>query len=169
MSWSIQSVLPVNNSTLKPAIPNNVKNENSLQKQKQKSYSDEIAKLLPPIEKGEIIRVWDKQTWNKAHVEDTARTPESYIITGESGRTYRHNQHHLLKSQDPEPLQMQCDIEPELDNTNLDNNTEPPENCATTITTSNTSKKTPITPWPPLLRRSNRMCKCPSYLDDYQQ
>ena len=72
MSWSIQSVLPVNNSTLKPAIPNNVKNKNLLQKQKQKSYSDEIAKLLPPIEKGEIIRVWDKQTWNKAHLEDTA-------------------------------------------------------------------------------------------------
>ena len=34
---------------------------------------------------------------------------------------------------------MQYDIEPELHNTDLENNTEPPENCPTTITTSNTS------------------------------
>ena len=47
-------------STLKPATPNNVKNEILLQKQKQKSYYDEIAKPLhyqPPIKKGEIIRL----------------------------------------------------------------------------------------------------------------
>ena len=57
---------------------------------------------------------------------------------------YRRNWHHLLKSRDPEPVQMQFDIEPELDNTNLEINTEPPENCSATITTSNTSKKLPL-------------------------
>ena len=39
------------------------------------------------MEKGEIIRVWDKGIWNKARVEDIAGTPESYIITGENGKT----------------------------------------------------------------------------------
>ena len=43
------------------------------------------AKPLPPIEKGEIIRVWDKGIWNKARVEDIAGTPKSYIITEENG------------------------------------------------------------------------------------
>ena len=102
-SGSTWSILPVHSSTLKPAIPNNVKNENLLQKQKQKSY-DQTAKPLPPVEKGEIIRVWDKGIWNKAHVEGIAGTPESYIITGESRRTYRRSRRHLLKSWDPEPL-----------------------------------------------------------------
>lgn len=64
---------------------------------------------------------------------------------------------------------MQCDIEPELDNTDLENNTEPPENCPTTTTTSNTSEKPPIILQQPLLCRLNRIRKCLSYLDDYQQ
>ena len=66
-------------------------------------------------------------------------------ITGENGRTYRPNRRDLLKLRDLEPLQMQCDIEPKLDNTNLENNNEPLENCPTTITISNNSEKTPIT------------------------
>ena len=45
-------------------------------------------------------------------------------MTGKNGRTYRRNRRHLLKSRDPEPLQMHCDIEPELDNFNLENKTE---------------------------------------------
>ena len=106
MSQSTRSILPVHNSTLKSAIPNNVKNEVFLQKQKQKSYYGQTAKPLPPIEKGDIIRVWGKGTWNKARVEDIAGTPESYVIIGENGRTYRRNRRHLLKSRDPEPLQM---------------------------------------------------------------
>ena len=117
MTWSTWSMPPVHNNTLKPAISNSFKNENLLQKQKQKSYHDQTAKPLPPIEKGDIVRVWDKGVWNKACVEDTAETPKSYIITGESWRIYRRNRRHLLKSWDPEPLHMQCDIEPELDNT----------------------------------------------------
>ena len=48
---------PVHNNTLKPAISNSFKNENLLQKQKQKSYHDQTAKPLPPIEKGDIVRV----------------------------------------------------------------------------------------------------------------
>ena len=57
-----------------------------------------IKQQKPPVEKGEIIRVWDKGIWNKAHVEGIAGTPESYIITGESRRTYRRSRRHLLKS-----------------------------------------------------------------------
>ena len=45
MSRLRQSILLVNNSTLKPAIPNNVKNEILLQK--QKSFYDKTAKPLP--------------------------------------------------------------------------------------------------------------------------
>ena len=56
----------------------------------------------------------------------------------------RHNWHQLLKSWDPESVQMQFDIEPELDKTNLEINIEPPENCSATITTSNTSEKPPL-------------------------
>ena len=41
---------------------------------------------------------------------------------------------------------MQCDIEPELNNTDLENNTGPPEHCPATTTISYTSKKPPITP-----------------------
>ena len=95
--------------------------------------------------------------------------PESHIITGENGRTYRRSRRHLLKSRDSESLQMQCDIEPELDNTNLENNTEPTENCPTTITISNTSEKPLVTQQLPLLRRSNRIRKRILYLGDYQQ
>ena len=64
---------------------------------------------------------------------------------------------------------MQCEIELELDNTSLENNTEAPENYPTTIATSNTIEKPPITPQQPLLCRSNRVWKCLSCLDDYQQ
>ena len=100
---------------------------------------------------------------------DIAGSPESYMPPRENGRTYRPDHHRLLKSRDPEPLQIKHDIEPELDNTDLENNTEPPENCPTTITTSNTSEKPPITPQPPLFHRSIRIHDCTSYLDDYQQ
>ena len=69
----------------------------------------------------------------------------------------RRNQRHLLKLRDPELLQIQCDIEPELDNTVLENNTQSPENCPATIAISNTNEKLPIIPQPPLLRRLNRI------------
>ena len=36
----------------------------------------------------------------------------------------------MLKFWDPEPLQMQCNIVPKLNNTILENNTEPLENCS---------------------------------------
>ena len=49
-SQSTRCILPEHNSTLKCA-----KSENLLQKQKQKSYYDQTAKPLPPVEKGEII------------------------------------------------------------------------------------------------------------------
>ena len=57
MSQSTRSILPVHSSILKPAIPNNVNNELLLQKQKQKSYYNQTAKPLLPMEKGRIIRV----------------------------------------------------------------------------------------------------------------
>ena len=93
MSWSTRSILPVHANTLKPAISNNVKNEVLLQKQKEKPYYDQTTKSLSPIEKGEVIRVWDKGTWNEARVENIAGTPESSTITGENERTYRRNWH----------------------------------------------------------------------------
>ena len=129
------------------------------------------SRAITPIKKGEIeiIRVWDKGIWSKAQVEDIAQTPQFYIIKEENGSTYRPNQYHLLKSRDPEPLQIQCDTETLLGNTDLENNTELPENCPTTITTSNTSEEPPTTPQPPFLHRSYKIRKRPPYLDDYQQ
>lgn len=64
---------------------------------------------------------------------------------------------------------MQCDIKLELDNTDLENNSEHPENCPNTITISNTSEKLPKSPQLLLLHRSNIIHNHPLYLHDYQQ
>ena len=55
MNQSTGYIRTLHNRTLWPALPNNVKSETLLQKQKRKSYYDQTAKPLPPIEKEEII------------------------------------------------------------------------------------------------------------------
>ena len=57
MSQSAQSLLPVHNSTLKPAIPNNVKNEVLLQKQKQESYYDQTSNHYHPSKKEKSLKL----------------------------------------------------------------------------------------------------------------
>ena len=63
---------------------------------------------------------------------------------------------------------MQCDIEPELERTDSENNTKPTENFSIVITISSTSIKQPIAPQPPLFFRSTKIRKRPSYSDNYK-
>lgn len=172
MNRSTRSIIPVYHATLEPSVPIDARNEIIKQKDRQKYYYDRTSKKLPLIEAGETIRVQDKGRWNKARVECKAGTPESYIITAENGREYRRNRRDLLKTNETEPLQITRYIEPDTTNTqesketNLSNNTNTiPKPSIDNETIRNETQEPPPLPQ----RRSNRIRKRPSYLNDYTQ
>ena len=107
MNRRLKGFIPCTNKQLLPKIhktTQDIRDSIHVQKQKQKAHFDRTAKDLPPLHRGDSVRVQDYDTgrWSAAVVKNVAETPRSYIIETEQGRQLRRNRRHLLKTGETE-------------------------------------------------------------------
>jgi len=100
-----RTLLPTTSYLLKPKVQEDVKEKLFKQKSKQAKYYNQNTKELPPLQKGEVIRVAAKpgdreRKWFKARVEDQVDI-RSYEVGTEDGRLYRRNRGLLCQSKEP--------------------------------------------------------------------
>jgi len=95
MSRLLRSRLPVSNDRLQPRTQH-AKSALKKRQQNQKKFYDRRAKPLPPLRKGDSIRVQQGGQWNAGVVLDQHEAPRSYIIKTEHGSTLRRNRRDLV-------------------------------------------------------------------------
>ena len=98
MSRITRSKLPVSNSLLHTKLATGVVKELTHCQQRQKHYYDMAAKPLSPLKENNSVRIRQNNTWVPAQVTHPVTTPRSYIVPTPSGKEYRHNRQHLLKT-----------------------------------------------------------------------
>ena len=94
-----RTLLPTTSYLLKPKVQEDVKETILKQKSNQAKYYNQNTKELPPLQRGEVVRVAPKpgnreRKWFKARAEDQADI-RSYKVRTEDGRLYRRNPRHL--------------------------------------------------------------------------
>ena len=109
----LRTKLPVLPSTLRPKV---VQGQDQLQQQKvkQAKHYDKGTKPLPPLQRGEIVRVRVKDEWQPALVTGRHQSPRSYVINHQ-GREKRRNRSQLLKTDEKSLPVFVSDPDPDLD------------------------------------------------------
>ena len=98
-----RTLIPTTNELLKPKIVENVRGKLLKRKQLQAKHYNISAKELPPLRKGEIVRVKPTDRsgrWFKARVEQQVDV-RSYEVRTEDGKIFRRNRRHLRNSKEP--------------------------------------------------------------------
>ena len=156
--------LPTLGSALKPKIADNVKENKQKKQLRQKNTFDRGAKPLPPLKKGDIVRMKPRvagKEWKKACVLKQVNI-RSYRVQTEDRAEYVRNRKHLRLSKDPFALAEHVPHKLKLrKETHSENPTK--ERAQTTKKPAETQNKNTAT----TARRSHRIKKKPSYLKDY--
>ena len=170
--------LPTTSNLLKPKTPNHVREKIIKNKNKQKIYYNHGTKDLPPLKRGDIVRVHPLPTdnqgrWFKAKVERKADI-RSYIVRTEGGQEYRRNRKHLRATKETfEDLAIGEDHtqdNPEEAKERGESGTAPQRMESTTQNNLNQPAipRRPVqTAEPVPLRTSGRQTKLPSHLKDF--
>ena len=98
-----RTLIPMTSELLKPKIVEYVQGKLLKRKQLQAKHYNISAKELPPLSKGEIVRVkpTDKSgRWIKESVEQQVDV-RSYEVRTEDGKIFRRNRRHLRSSREP--------------------------------------------------------------------
>ena len=98
-----RTLIPTTSELLKPKIVEDVQGKLLRRKQLQAKHYNISAKELPPLSKGEIVRVKPTDRsgrWFKARVEQQVDV-RSYEVRTEDGRILRRNRRHLRSSKEP--------------------------------------------------------------------
>ena len=169
--------LPMSNSALKPRNipPQIVTNRLEQYKMKNKNIYDKHAKPLEKINPGDSIRYRTGKTWTPAElIMENSSNPRSFKIQTPAGNTIIRNRRHLLKTKGDDYGNAKHQHEMTLvednqenENTLINNNNQRPiieQNIPADIEI--TSNSNPATR-EPILTRSGRSSKPPSYLKDY--
>ena len=170
--------LPTTSNLLKPKTPNHVREKIIKKKNKQKIYYNRGTKDLPPLKKGDIVRVHPQPTdnqgrWFKAKVERKADI-RSYIVRTEWGQEYRRNRKHSRATketfEDSVIGEDHTQDNPEEAEERGESGTAPQGMESTTQNNSNqtaTPRRPVQTAEPVPLRTSGRQTKLPSHLKDF--
>ena len=173
--------LPTTSILLKPKTPNHVREKIIKKKNKQKIYYNRGTKDLPPLKKGDIVRVQPLPTdnqgrWFKAKVERKADI-RSYIVRTEWGQEYRRNRKHLRATKKPFEDSVigedhTQDNPEEAEERGESGTARRKRNSATRNGKSNSNQtatpRRPVqTEEPAPLRTSGRQTKLPSHLKDF--
>ena len=98
MSRRTRTLLPSDNKLLRPKVAVDVREEKEKMKCKQAFYYNENARDLPPLKKGDTVRIQPlqnhKKQWKKANVQSKVNV-RSYEVRTEDGGTYRRNRRHF--------------------------------------------------------------------------
>ena len=100
------TLLPVTSTLLQPCITPQQTQQSKLVKnrQNQEKYYNRVAKDLPKLKKGNVVRIKPTRLgqpaeWRKGIVT-SCHGDRSYLVETEDGRKYRRNRIHLRKSQE---------------------------------------------------------------------
>ena len=93
----LKTKFPTTAELLEAQIPTDARSQLLAQQQKQKFYFDRGAKSLPPLRKGDAVRVKTPNSWKPATVTKLANTPCSAIVTSD-GTLYRRNRRDMIKT-----------------------------------------------------------------------
>ena len=171
MSRPTRTLLPARETLLKPKLAESVQEERNKIKRKQAFYYNRNAKDLPPLERGDIVRLKPlrnaKEPWKKATVQEEVNV-RSYSVLTEDGSILRRNRRHL-KATKEQPIQPQTDQMPEKSNTETSSHSSPQKPSAPQTPMKLPAAELAPTPQPTGAKqtRSGRVVKSPLYLKDY--
>ena len=150
---------------LKPKIVNDVQGKLLKRKQVQAKHYNISAKELPPLSKGEIVRVKTTDRsgrWFKARVEQQVDV-KSYEVRTEDGKIFRRNRRQLRNSKEPACVRVNPDP---IHTASLE--VPPPKKPESSSQTGKVSEQSsPPKPVDCPVTRSGRMSRPPSYLKDF--
>ena len=108
MSRRLRTTLPISQRKLNPSVisPTEFAAERQKSQTTQKKYYDRTASPLPPLARGDVVRMKKdpKAEWKPAIVIAKHDTPRSYVVKTEDGAEYRRNRKHLMKTREEHPV-----------------------------------------------------------------
>lgn len=160
MGRRLRSVLPTTTKQLRPRTvkSSTVQAKLRLKQKRQRRYYDDGAKQLPPLNKGETIRVQQQGMWKPAVVESYAETPRSYNVQTPDGSIYRRNRRHLLQTNEAEMNRNSIEV-PVC--------TSSPVRTSSPVKPVRTSSPTPVHSQGPTTTSSGRVSRPPVKFKDY--
>ena len=103
MNRTLRTKLPVSAELLQPAVVN-ARDQLVARQLQQKAVYDRSSKSLPPLQRGEVVRIRHNGELQRAIVRGHASTPRSYIVETEDGSHLRRNRRHLRSTAEDPPL-----------------------------------------------------------------
>ena len=170
MSRRTRTLLPARETLLKPKLAESVQEERNKIKRKQALCYNRNAKDLPPLERGDIVRLEPlrnaKEQWKKATVQEEVNV-RSYSVLTEDCSILRRNRRHL-KATKEQPIQPQTDQMQEKSNTETSSHSSPQKPSAPQTPMKLAAAELAPTSLPTGAKqtRSGRVVKAPLYLKD---
>ena len=170
MSRRTRTLLPARETLHKPHLDESVQEERNKIKRKQAFYYNRNAKDLPPLERGDTVRLKPlknaKEQWKKATVQEEVNV-RYYSVLTEDGSILRRNRRHLEATKD-QPIQPQTDQMLEKSNTETSSHSSPqkPSSPQTPVKLPAAELAPTSQPTGEKQTRSGRVVKSPLYLKD---
>ena len=176
MARRTKTPLPTTGKLLQPKVidPQKIHDQLTLKRSQQKKYYDKSAKPLPPLHRGDTVRLQSPQGYNQlGTVLSPSTQPRSYVVKA-AGREYRRNRKHLLRVFEPPPAESTREI-PFQSQVDLDAPTPTPTPATTevptTTTTTTATDQVPVNNYSrnnsEVVTRSGRVSKPNSRYQDY--
>ena len=131
----------------------------------RRNFYDRNSKELPPLTPGESIRIRQEKVWEPAVVTATHCAPRSYHVMTQDGQVYRRNRKHLRKTLEFPPPITPLPLEDQLANrsTTMPHSQDPAEQASSALQPEAVSTQVVTPP----IRRSSRIKRLPTHLNDY--
>jgi len=159
-----RTLLPTASTLLQPKVPHDARDKLLRRKEIQSYYYNRNVKELPPLQRGETVRMHKDNKWLKAEVQDQVDI-RSYKIRTEDGREYRRNRRHLRKSKTATETVSSTPDVPIPDEPNSPPPLPPPGEMISKPPAVQSDVHTQSTT---TTTRSGRAVKQPKYLQDYE-
>jgi len=99
MNRTLRTKLP---ASLEPVVVD-ARQQLVARQQQQKEVYDGGAKPLPPLQRGEVVRMHHNGESQRAIIREHTNTPRSYIVETEDGSTLHRNRRHLRSTAEDPP------------------------------------------------------------------
>lgn len=86
--------MPVSNHILQPVVATEAFLQNVVNKKRQREYYDKTAKVLPQLHPDDSVRIHINGVWQIGVVKDVGPTPQSYLVTTETGNWQTIDENH---------------------------------------------------------------------------
>ena len=158
MNRTLRTKLPASPQLFQPIVVD-ARDQLVARQQQQKDVYDRSSKPLPPLQKGDVVRLRHNGESQRAIVRDHTDTPRSFVVETEDGSTLRRNRRHLRPTAEDSPT-----IAPHpLD----ESDTQPVAQQSSTPAQLPAASSSGQPPPSSIIRRSTRTHKPPVRFNDY--